>query len=134
MDKTPHWHGLKHVKAVTSTEFMDGNSYKGILKIPLLFIVDLLPANSVFVHCIRLLDIMGAIVGLRVIREDQIKYLEDCLPKYEKYCITISHKHDKNFNYPKHHNLIHLLEELRAKGMTDNYSTRPGKGFQQEVQ
>ncbi|KIJ31105.1 hypothetical protein M422DRAFT_267313 [Sphaerobolus stellatus SS14] len=77
---------------------------------------------------------MHAIAGLRVIREDQIKYLEDCLPKYEKYCITISRKHNKNFNYPRHHNLIHLPGDLRAKGMTDNYSTRPGEGFQQEVQ
>ncbi|KIJ44791.1 hypothetical protein M422DRAFT_251780 [Sphaerobolus stellatus SS14] len=134
VDKTPRWRGLKHFKAVTSTEFMDGNSNKDILKIILPSVVDLLPANSVFVHCIRLLGIMRAIAGLRVIREDQIKYLEDCLPKYEKYCITISRKHDKNFNYPKHHNLINLPEDLRAKGMTDNYSTRPGKGFQQEVQ
>ncbi|KIJ48723.1 hypothetical protein M422DRAFT_162220, partial [Sphaerobolus stellatus SS14] len=116
MDKTPRWRGLKHFKAVTSTQFTDGNSYKDIQKIILPSVVDLLPANSVFVHY------------------DHIKYLEDCLPKYEKYCITISRKHDKNFNYLKHHNLIHLPEDLRAKGMTDNYSTRPGEGFQQEVQ
>ncbi|KIJ25403.1 hypothetical protein M422DRAFT_273649 [Sphaerobolus stellatus SS14] len=101
VDKMPRWRGLKHFKAVTSTEFTDGNSYKDILKIILPSVVDLLPANSALVHCIRLLGIMRAIAGLRVIREDQIEYLEDCLPRYEKYCIS---------------------------------TTRPGEGFQQEVQ
>lgn len=29
---------------------------------------------------------------------------------------------------------MHLPFDLRMKGSTDNYSTRPGEGFQQEVQ
>ncbi|KIJ26060.1 hypothetical protein M422DRAFT_192683, partial [Sphaerobolus stellatus SS14] len=40
----------------------------------------------------------------------------------------------KNYNYPKHHTLLHLPEDLHAKGSTVNYTTRPGEGFQQEVQ
>ncbi|KIJ53226.1 hypothetical protein M422DRAFT_242353 [Sphaerobolus stellatus SS14] len=40
----------------------------------------------------------------------------------------------ENFNYPKHHSLVHLPEDLRAKGVTENYSTCRGEGFQQEVQ
>ncbi|KIJ31961.1 hypothetical protein M422DRAFT_266328 [Sphaerobolus stellatus SS14] len=40
----------------------------------------------------------------------------------------------KNFNYPKHHSPFNLPEDLRAKGVTENYSTCPGEGFQQEVQ
>jgi hypothetical protein len=46
----------------------------------------------------------------------------------------ISDRYDKNFNYPKHHTLIHLSSDLRRKAATDNYTTRPGEGFQQEVQ
>ncbi|KIJ46695.1 hypothetical protein M422DRAFT_249859 [Sphaerobolus stellatus SS14] len=134
IDKTPRWRGLKHFKAVASTDFTDGNSYKDILKIILPSLVDLLPANSSFVHCVRLLGIMRAIGGLSVIQEDQIKYLELCLSQYEKHCIIVSQKYGKNYNYPKHHGLLHLPEDLRAKGTTENYSTRPGEGFQQEVQ
>ena len=38
IDKTPHWWELKHFKAVTSTEFTDGNSYKDILKVCIIVI------------------------------------------------------------------------------------------------
>ncbi|KIJ52403.1 hypothetical protein M422DRAFT_156634, partial [Sphaerobolus stellatus SS14] len=40
----------------------------------------------------------------------------------------------KKYNYPKHHTLLHLPEDLRVKGSTLNHTTRPGEGFQQEVQ
>ncbi|KIJ37767.1 hypothetical protein M422DRAFT_259605 [Sphaerobolus stellatus SS14] len=119
---------------VTSVDFTDGNSYKDILKSILPSVTDILPAKSPLVHCIRLLGIIRAISGLSVITEDQIKYLESCLPKYEKYCSQVTRLYSKNFNYPKHHSLVHLPEDLRAKGVTENYSTRPGEGFQQEVQ
>ncbi|KIJ48583.1 hypothetical protein M422DRAFT_162395 [Sphaerobolus stellatus SS14] len=42
--------------------------------------------------------------------------------------------YNKNYNYPKHHFLKHLPFDLRSKASTDNYTTRPGEGFQQEVQ
>ncbi|KIJ23664.1 hypothetical protein M422DRAFT_195654, partial [Sphaerobolus stellatus SS14] len=41
----------------------------------------------------------------------------------------ILREHGKNYNYLKHHSLIHLPEDLRAKATTENYSTRPGEGF-----
>ncbi|KAF8585398.1 hypothetical protein K439DRAFT_1615941 [Ramaria rubella] len=43
-------------------------------------------------------------------------------------------EYGKNYNYPKHHSLTHLAEDLRQKGAMENYTTRPGEGFQQEVQ
>ncbi|KIJ33453.1 hypothetical protein M422DRAFT_264557 [Sphaerobolus stellatus SS14] len=44
----------------------------------------------------------------------------------------VTKEHGKKFNYLKHHNLIHLPEDIENKGCTENYSTRPGEGFQQE--
>ena len=46
----------------------------------------------------------------------------------------LSREYDKNYNYPKHHFLAHLPFDLQVKGTTENYTTRPGEGFQQEVQ
>ena len=40
---------------------------------------------------------------------------------------------DKSYDYPKHHMMYHALDDLQRKGCIDNYSTRPGEGFQQEV-
>ncbi|KIJ24430.1 hypothetical protein M422DRAFT_274777 [Sphaerobolus stellatus SS14] len=47
---------------------------------------------------------------------------------------NVTKEHGKKFNYPKHHNLMHLPEDIQNKGCTENYSTRPSEGFQQEVQ
>ena len=46
----------------------------------------------------------------------------------------MTNDYGKNFNYPKHHSLTHIVEDLRGKGAMENYTTRPGEGFQQEVQ
>jgi len=41
--------------------------------------------------------------------------------------------YDKNPNFPKQHAINHVVAEIQAKGMTNNYGTRVGEGFQQEL-
>ncbi|KIJ44427.1 hypothetical protein M422DRAFT_252026 [Sphaerobolus stellatus SS14] len=53
---------------------------------------------------------------------------------YKDILKQVTRLYSKNFNYPKHHSLVHFSEDLRAKRVTENYSTHPGEGFQQEVQ
>jgi hypothetical protein len=45
----------------------------------------------------------------------------------------VSKEHGKNFNFFKQHYVSHIIEDIRRKGTTDNTSTRPGEGFQQEA-
>ncbi|KIJ43728.1 hypothetical protein M422DRAFT_169582, partial [Sphaerobolus stellatus SS14] len=128
------WRFLKHFNAVTGIDFADGNSYRDILKCIIPCLTDILPPNSPVIHCFRLLGILRIIGGLRPVSEEHIAYFEKCLPEYEKLCTRLSNEYNKNYNYPKHHFLMHLPWDLRAKASTDNYTTRPGEGFQQEVQ
>ncbi|KIJ35457.1 hypothetical protein M422DRAFT_180706 [Sphaerobolus stellatus SS14] len=130
----PRWRSLRHFNAVTSIEFGDGNSYRDILKCIIPALTDILPHNSPVIHCFRLLAILRAIAGLRPISEEHIVYFEKSLPKYETLCTRLAMDYNKNYNYPKHHFLMHLPFDLRSKASTDNYTTRPGEGFQQEVQ
>ncbi|KIJ28811.1 hypothetical protein M422DRAFT_269862 [Sphaerobolus stellatus SS14] len=118
MKQVPRWRGLKHFQARYSEGAVG---------------FDILPRNSAVIQAIRFCGIIRAIASLNPISEEHIEYLEMCLPKYEKVCSHLSADLDKNYNYPKHHNLLHLPEDLRAKGSTVNYTTRPGEGFQQEV-
>ncbi|KIJ33594.1 hypothetical protein M422DRAFT_264356 [Sphaerobolus stellatus SS14] len=118
----------------SSLNFADGNSYRDILKCIIPCLTDILPSNSPDIHCFRLLGILRAIAGLHPVSEEHIKYFEGCLPKYEELCTRLSNEYNKNYNYPKHHFLMHLPWDLRSKASTDNYTTRPGEGFQQEVQ
>ncbi|KIJ29756.1 hypothetical protein M422DRAFT_188008, partial [Sphaerobolus stellatus SS14] len=134
MRQVPRWRGLKHFNAVVAVDFSDGNSYRDILKCILPCIVNILPRNSTIVQAIRLCAIIREIASLNPVTEEHIEYLERCLPRYQKICSQLSLQFGKNYNYPKHHNLVHLPEDLRAKGSTVNYTTRPGEGFQQEVQ
>ncbi|KAF8577619.1 hypothetical protein K439DRAFT_1664150 [Ramaria rubella] len=62
------------------------------------------------------------IAGLHVVTESQIQYLSESLTKYETHCTRVTKDYGKNYNYPKHHGLTHLADDLQRKG------------FQQEVQ
>ena len=44
----------------------------------------------------------------------------------------VTNIYDKNFNFFKQHYVSHIVMDIRQKGTTDNTSTRPGEGFQQE--
>ncbi|KIJ47870.1 hypothetical protein M422DRAFT_248461 [Sphaerobolus stellatus SS14] len=103
---------------VTAVDFADDNNYRDILKCILPCIVDILPRDSVVVQAIRLCGIIRTIASLNPVSDEQIEYLEKCLPKYEAICLCLSLDLDKNYNYPKHHTLLHLTEDLRAKGST----------------
>ncbi|KAF8576359.1 hypothetical protein K439DRAFT_1288195, partial [Ramaria rubella] len=46
----------------------------------------------------------------------------------------LSDLYGKDFNFPKQHAPAHLGYDIVNKGATNNYGTRVGEGFQQEVQ
>ncbi|KIJ30780.1 hypothetical protein M422DRAFT_267613 [Sphaerobolus stellatus SS14] len=117
---------LKQTNMHSLIKYTPDTTFRDILK--------LLPPNASLVHCIRICAILRSIAGLRVVSDEQIKAYRQFLTKYEKWCKNVTKEHGKKFNYPKHHNLMHLPEDIQNKGCTENYSTRPGEGLQQEVQ
>ena len=88
-------------------------------------------------------------IGLKVTGEDWIAQLTTYIAQYEHYCEVrtfadyreansnllqqVSEEHGKNFDFPKQHWLLHIVEDLQTKGATPNYSTWPSEGFQQEA-
>ncbi|KIJ50224.1 hypothetical protein M422DRAFT_245466 [Sphaerobolus stellatus SS14] len=122
-NQVPRWRGLNLYQEVTAVDFADGNNYRDIFKCILPCIVDILPRDSVVVQAIRLCGMIRTIASLNLVSDEQIEYIEKCLPKYEAICSRLSLDLDKNYKYPKHHTLLHLPEDLRAKGSTV-YMTR----------
>jgi hypothetical protein len=45
----------------------------------------------------------------------------------------VSREYKKDFGFYKQHAISHVIEDIVQKGTTDNFSTRPGEGFIQEV-
>jgi len=83
----------------------------------------------------------------------RLKYLEGLIKDYERYCSVcgiflllslgplilqlhrqkVSKEYGKNFDFFKQHYVSHVILDIQQKGTTDNTSTRPGEGFQQEA-
>ena len=49
------------------------------------------------------------------------------------HCQKVSKEYEKNFDFFKQHYVSHVISDIWQKGTTDNTSTRPGEGFQQEA-
>jgi hypothetical protein len=114
-------------------------------------IVQLLPRNSPLIHCIRAYQCYRIMIGLRCMTDRRLKYLEGLIKDYERYCSVcvrivssmlfilplhpqkVSKEYEKNFDFFKQHYVSHVISDIRQKGTTDNTSTRPGEGFQQEA-
>ncbi|KAJ7892470.1 hypothetical protein B0H14DRAFT_2560177 [Mycena olivaceomarginata] len=96
-------------------------------------IVQLLPADSALVHCIRIYQLYRFLIGLECITEDMIARLRKYMAKYEKYCKLVKDQYGKDFRYYKQHACAHVIPDIEDKGPPAGYSTRPGEGFHQEV-
>lgn len=46
----------------------------------------------------------------------------------------VTKKYNKSFQFFKQHAASHVIDDIKEKGTTGNYSTRPGEGFLQEVE
>lgn len=134
MAEVPPWPRLKHFDNVVKADFTDGNSFRDILKCIVPCLLSIFEAKSPIFQAIRWCAIFRAILGLKVISERHVLYLEQTvLPEYQKVCTDITEAYGKIYDYPKHHMMRHAVDDLRRKGCIDGYSTRPGEGFQQEV-
>ncbi|KAF8521655.1 hypothetical protein JB92DRAFT_3275059 [Gautieria morchelliformis] len=142
MDKIPRWPGLKHFSSITTLEFSDGQSYFDALKCVLPCIVQLFPLDSPLIHCIHAYSCFRMLAGLHAMTEIQLERMLKYLEKYQYCCSKLETMYGKDFNFPKQHTphdgLIrlgeHLHYDITHKGATNNYTTRVGEGFQQEVQ
>ncbi|KZV89588.1 hypothetical protein EXIGLDRAFT_771641 [Exidia glandulosa HHB12029] len=121
MGRFPIWPHLEQFdpsrKPVTGIDFADGETFFGILKRLNPCAVQILPPNSCL--CISV---------------EQLKYLKTVIiPQYERWCTVVSRQYGKDFAFFKQHAAAHVVADILGKGTTQNQSTRPGEGFQQEV-
>ncbi|KIJ58811.1 hypothetical protein HYDPIDRAFT_33775 [Hydnomerulius pinastri MD-312] len=134
MRHVSRWPNLKHFNDVTTVEYTDGDAHLDILRCILPCIVQLLPVNSELVHCIRAYSQYRMMIDLPCLTTDRFARLENYITTYKKCCQRVSRVLGKNFNFYKQHAINHVIEDIKQKGALNNYSTRPGEGFHQEVQ
>ncbi|KAK7059317.1 hypothetical protein R3P38DRAFT_2495841, partial [Favolaschia claudopus] len=133
MEEFPRWRNLKHISGATNIDYSEDQTFVDILKSALPCLVQLVPSDSGFVQAIRALQKIQVMLGLDVTTHSRLQYLRELLVEYEKCTEKQTEKHDKSFNYLKHHFLSHAIQNFEDKGTSRNQNTRVGEGFQQEV-
>ncbi|THU84437.1 hypothetical protein K435DRAFT_870260 [Dendrothele bispora CBS 962.96] len=131
MNQVPSWSNLKHFRQITTLEYVDGKDMLHILKCIIPCIVQLLPRNSSLLRCIHSLAQIWMMIDLNCISEDHLSRLKGYIARYQRFCQLVSQEYDKLFVFPKQHDVSHIISDIREKGVTHNYSTRPGESFQQ---
>ncbi|KAJ7221520.1 hypothetical protein GGX14DRAFT_353256, partial [Mycena pura] len=114
-------------------DFTDGQTHFDILKCMIFVLAEVLPAKCPLIPCLRALLQFRMMTGLRAMTESRLTATDGFIKRYEKCCQKVSESYDKNFAFPKQHFLVHALDDVRAKGVLRNATTRTGEGVHQEV-
>ncbi|KAG1844256.1 hypothetical protein C8R48DRAFT_780313 [Suillus tomentosus] len=134
MHKVERWPNLKHFSNVTTVDYADGAVFFDILRCLLPCIVQLLPRDSALVKCLCAYARYRMMIQMHCMTEDRIQRLRSYIKTYMNSCVRVSAEHGKNFDFLKQHLVTHAIQDIEQKGTLDNYDTRVGEGFHQEVQ
>ncbi|KAK7034357.1 hypothetical protein R3P38DRAFT_2385072, partial [Favolaschia claudopus] len=86
MRKFARWPELKHFNQVTTIHFSDGETFYHIMKCILPCIVQILPRNSVLVHCLRSYQRLRVMIGMTCMPETRLDRLATFIKDYEFWC------------------------------------------------
>ncbi|KAK7680232.1 hypothetical protein QCA50_016741 [Cerrena zonata] len=136
MSQIPPWHNLNHFKAIMDIHFSDGSKYEDISKV-IIFVTHnvILQQNKsayLLLCCLRIYLVIDMYAALEVHTETTLLAGEEALRKFDllmkKYIASCAEDDKpKDWNFPKYHALKHLFQDIRAKGCTRNYNTKPNE-------
>ncbi|KAJ7221434.1 hypothetical protein GGX14DRAFT_388602 [Mycena pura] len=130
MAAIPHWSGMERILHTTLIDFTEGNTFLQMLNNIVLCLVHFLLANSPLIHALWALQQFRMLVGMHCTTECWLQLMEHFVCNYGAACQKIP---GKDFKFLKQHYTQHAAKDIREKGTTNHMSTRPGEGFQQEV-
>ncbi|KAF8266993.1 hypothetical protein EI94DRAFT_1771963 [Lactarius quietus] len=133
----PRWRGLNRFPKVMKVSFTDGAKYEDILKIVVF------AAHNVIHHkdsegwqlmcCLQSFSILDLLLSFEVHTNESISAGEEELSRFGDLMKATDQEEteesvkDKNWNFPKMHALVHSFDDVRAKGASQNYNTKPNE-------
>ncbi|KAG2741161.1 hypothetical protein P692DRAFT_201727134 [Suillus brevipes Sb2] len=132
----PRWRDLNHFKSVMKISFSDGNKLRDIAKQMLYAAQSVLmrnedPVGYALLQCIASYLQLTMYIVLDVHTEATLAAGEAELVVFETrlhaYIDIQGENLTKNWNFPKVHALTHAFSDIRAKGASRNFSTRPNE-------
>ncbi|KAG1781489.1 hypothetical protein EV702DRAFT_1041997 [Suillus placidus] len=116
----PRWQNLNHFKEVMGVSFADGTKYEDILKLILFVAHDILnPETHVDMFAALEVHTMETLAAGRATLDEFSRLMDTYIAK--------SGSELKNWNFPKHHLAVHLFDNIKAKGVTRNFNTKPNE-------
>ncbi|KAF9490004.1 hypothetical protein BDN71DRAFT_1525388 [Pleurotus eryngii] len=133
----PPWRGLNHFNTVSTISFNDGSKNHDISKIILFACHNILTKEEdevgyLLLRCLRAYMNMRMYAGLRLHTEETISAGREAVEEFSALLQYIEESNEeallaKNWNFPKNHLYMHLFDDIVAKGVTRNYSTKPNE-------
>ncbi|KAI6099065.1 hypothetical protein F5141DRAFT_1190670 [Pisolithus sp. B1] len=106
----PHWHSLNHFDDALSISYTDGQKFEDLSKLVVFACHDIL--SPVEKEGYLLLHCQEALVTFNVLMQ-----------RFSEKTKNVK----KNWNFPKNHMHMHVFDDIKAKGVTWNFSTKPNE-------
>ncbi|KAF9494958.1 hypothetical protein BDN71DRAFT_1496133 [Pleurotus eryngii] len=139
----PRWRNFHHFAALTTITFNDGSKFEDISKI-LLFVAhniltkDADPLGYLLLKCLRAYIDLRLYAGMEVHTSETIAAGEQLVIELGELLQEYSDEAEgteleKSFNFPKAHLFEHLFADIKLKGATRNYNTKPNEKMHGEL-
>ncbi|KAH9083307.1 hypothetical protein EDB83DRAFT_2502427 [Lactarius deliciosus] len=122
-DLAPRWRGLYHFSDMMNTSFTDGSKYEDISKVVVFAAHNVIQEDDKegwqLLLCLRSFSIVDLLLSFEVHTDETILAGRRELVKFGLLM--------KDWNFPKMHALVHSFDDIKAKGATRNYNTKPNE-------
>ncbi|KAG1849526.1 hypothetical protein F4604DRAFT_1883786 [Suillus subluteus] len=123
----PRWRDQKHPNQVMNISFTDNSVHEDISKMIVYATHDILteadcPIGYLLLRCVRLYIELDMYASLEVHTAETISS-----GRHTHCTFSAILQSDKNWNFPKLHMDLHIFDDIKAKGATRNYNTKPNE-------
>ncbi|KAG2034409.1 hypothetical protein BDR03DRAFT_1067511, partial [Suillus americanus] len=127
----PRWRDQKHPNQVMNISFMDNSVHEDISKMIIYATHNILteqdcPLGYLLLRCVHLYLKLDMYASLEVHTAETISSGRHTHRMFSAI-LHVSDENGKNWNYPKLHMDLHIFDDVKAKGATWNYNTKPNE-------
>ncbi|KIK14010.1 hypothetical protein PISMIDRAFT_17600 [Pisolithus microcarpus 441] len=119
----PRWHTLNHFDEALSISYTDGQKFEDLSK-------NTEKEGYLLLHCLQAYIEFDLYTALELHMTHTIAAGQEALSTFNALMQKYAQKTDnmkKNWNFPKNHTCMHAFNDIKAKGITHNFNTKPNE-------
>ncbi|KAI0690406.1 hypothetical protein C8T65DRAFT_745808 [Cerioporus squamosus] len=132
VNAVPRWANLYHPTEVVAFNFADGSKYEALSKVLIPSTYNVLLSidrcGLPLMRAMRVYCVLDMCSGFEVQTDERIGWLEKSLPRFSDATKLYQRERpQKSWNFPKDHTHQHTPADIRAKGATKHFNTKPNE-------